>query len=321
MYLKSEPRTLEFYKKHPRVAFQEGHPDIVKSKRHWSHHYKRYSYYMPEPAVSCFSILKKYFKELDYKYEKIPNNFKYRQTFWDLTETALDIMWTIRLSILRSNPIFAGTEFISPISWAIFGSSFLNETHSRTARKYFPTMSDVFSYYDASMWSPHYNIGTIDRAIYCVEDKEQDSLLNLSSIYGKSPNYTLSCAYFLLFDIIKNCGPDCPEFFPVFTNDLTDKSNNPSITANWNNARKKISHHFRSKNSSSTEIISEFKSISTEYNKTSHYEWKCKKPYYIIVANEINKDSIIDGEKYESYEDCKFIDPAYYYGGYESEGY
>jgi hypothetical protein len=54
-----------------------------------------------------------------------------------------------------------------------------------------------------------------------------------------SANFWMSVALLLTYDIIHECGPDCHEFFELFTNDYRDNSDNFDMAA-WEQIRCKI---------------------------------------------------------------------------------
>lgn len=206
-------------KSRPKYCFERGYYERIKTKRHYDTKYDLYHYFLPAKLSPVIRFLKKYFLSLDddsylSPEERVPKEFRFRQTEFEYAEAAIHTFHLIRCRISVNKPIFAGCERVSPCAWAIFGPN----NQGRLARNNFESTKDIFNHYDNLMWGRGgYNITAINRPLNTNPDV--DGLFTLTEIYDKSANYLLAVSLFLLFDIIRKCGPECGEFPFIFTND------------------------------------------------------------------------------------------------------
>jgi hypothetical protein len=201
---------LQYYQKNSREAFYSGftcklHYEVIDSEV-----YEVHKYYFPRDASNRIRWVRKYFQKLDSK--DIPLMYKRRKSWVEYAELALLILNRIHNLTSRNCVIFAGSKCVSPIAWAIFGPS------GGMAQMQFAGIVDIANYYkkqylDSEQCYPvdiHFKKGS-NWAPKIASSFERIPL--------NSPNFWMTVALLLTYDLIHNCGPDCHEFFELFTND------------------------------------------------------------------------------------------------------
>jgi len=205
----------QFYRKCPEKAFLEGYVSSYGWKRIEDTHYLKYHYYMPARMSSVVRHLQKYFESirrttLEADPVQRPST-QIRRSKWDFADTAIKTFMQIRRRIRRNDPIIAGSQEISPCPWAIFGKL----TDERLAKHVFEDMESILSYYTRFLLSKGFN--TVK--VYHSSKRDAGRIRIISKTFSESTNVVLAVALLLLYDIIRNCGPDSCEFLDLWTNE------------------------------------------------------------------------------------------------------
>lgn len=180
--------------------------------------YDLYQYFVPSSLLPVVKFLKKYFQFLDTICES-PQIFSYRNTELEYADTAILALHQIRKAICKGQSIIAGCSKISPVPWAVFGSS--SEIPNKLFRKHFYSVNSILEYYSPFICKSPFVSLKIHRPHHI---NNQDPLQEFSKTYNKGVNFILSASLLLLSDIIKHCGPECPELNCAFTNDIREET-------------------------------------------------------------------------------------------------
>ena len=225
-------RKLEYYDKHPRLAFVESFSQKVRVKRHRSMKYDRYHYYLPSNLSPVLQFLKKYFRLLDDEFANVEQKDRYRHSEFEYPDLAIEMMILVRSKITKGVPIVAGSQAISPVPWAVFGPNVDN----RLCRCHFKTLQDVFVHYGDYISHRGFNVVNVARPHNL--NPELDKWIVLADLYNHSINFVLACALLMLFDLVRYCGPDCYPFHPVFSNDKRRRLDIDLLP--WDRARRAV---------------------------------------------------------------------------------
>jgi hypothetical protein len=218
MYQNSQ---LSYYQKNAKEAFERG----FTTKLHYEHIegtgeiYEVHKYYVPVIIAKKIKWLKWYFENL--VNDGTPLEHRKHKHWIEYAETSMLMLSRIFHSMAKDQTILAGSEYVSPVAWAIFGRS------QRIARHHFKNILDFQKHYHNQLHGIcypieiHFRIGSewakkiankFQRQPYC------------------SANYWMAVAILLTYDIIQNCGPDgAAEFFELFNNDYRIDQRNYNI--------------------------------------------------------------------------------------------
>jgi hypothetical protein len=221
---------LEYYQKHTQAAFAQGFTEKLYNEVVGSEVYEVHKFYLPTKIGKRVKFLRRYFEFLDNEVPK--GHQKRRQSPCEFAETAMFALTRIKMLTEKGYTIIAGSQHVSPIPWAIFGPP-----NQRPARFYYKNIDDLAGQYHNYMHGKMFPIELHFRVGSGLASKLAARHADVE--YLSSPNYWMALGICVLFDIIHNCGPDCHEFYELFTNDYKD---NPQTIdfKQWQRARCKI---------------------------------------------------------------------------------
>jgi len=221
---------LDYYQKNTKQAFREGftmrtHYEVIEPEC-----YQVYKYYLPVNASKKITWVKKYFESLDGL--DIENTFKRRKSHVEFAETALLMLTRINWATMKDRYIVAGSEYVSPIAWCVFGRS----DYAPMSKMHFSNIVEIANHYKNYT---HGNCYPIDIHFRMGSDWANRIAKRFHKPMLKSPNLWMTVALLLTYDLIHNCGPDCSEFFELFTNDYREHSSDFNLDQ-WERLRCKI---------------------------------------------------------------------------------
>lgn len=212
-------KTDSVYDHNAGLAFRDGHYRRYKVKRHRHQKYDLYHHYLPSCLSPMIKLMKKYFATLDSVHVTLPPEQKYRQTEFELFETALNVLHFIRAHIAINDSVVIGSRHVSPYAWAVFGRN----QNQEICKLHFQNMEQLFNHYNkyiALSGIKSFNKVKVPRPYK--QKIANDSLFFLVQLYGYNANNILSVSLFLLFDLLRHAGPDCGLLHSLFTNDKSD---------------------------------------------------------------------------------------------------
>jgi len=216
----------------PKEAFFSGRYYRTKIKRHRKKKYDQYHYYLPVNIAPMLQFFKRYFYELDQFYDDLPPKKRYRQSEFEFPEMAIDALHLIRARIAINEPMITGSPMLSPVAWAVFGPNY----DECWGREHFVNMQDVLRHYKSFIPARGFNPVNIARPLKT--RPELDRLVVFAELFNESVNVILTCGLYLLFDLIRYCGPDCNEFHFLFSNNMNRRQISDIPT--WYQARSRV---------------------------------------------------------------------------------
>jgi hypothetical protein len=219
--MQAQSQLLEHYRLNPNKAWRDGYTTRLYS--HWidADIYDVYQYYMPCHAAKRIRFVKEYFQKIIEP--STPWQFKRRKCWQEFVETSVAILARTDNLMRRNITIIAGSESVNPsIPWALFG-----ECSEIFARFTFKKISDILDHYETYLSGNCYPV-----------EFHFKNMAHLPEKLG-NPNQVVAAALVLVYDIIQECGPDCNEFFDLFTNDFRKNPSNIDMD-DWFNLRCKI---------------------------------------------------------------------------------
>lgn len=182
--------------------------DTQKMYSQWicGEQYDVFRYYIPNRVESRLNTLRKWFRVLDR--DRIPYQYKRRKNPIEHAETAVMILGRIDQLCTLDVPIVAGSGYISSKPWATFG-----EVPNAKSQLQFRDVEDISDYYHNLI------VKGASSASYLHFRVCPNLPMELSNKHNKTVHYVVSMALLLLCDILENVGPDCEEFYDLFTND------------------------------------------------------------------------------------------------------
>lgn len=170
--------------------------------------YNIHKYFVPIAVVNRIKFLRKYFKIMDR--DDTPYRHKKRKNYVEFLETALMILARVDTFISKKIPVVAGSGDLSPLPWATFG--FIHaDVHPQFE---FDTFGSITKHYNYLI---HENSPFVSKLF--AHRREPFLARNMADMYNCSSHMIVSLAICLLYDILIHCGPDCEEFYDLFTND------------------------------------------------------------------------------------------------------
>lgn len=207
---------LDYYKKNAKEAFNIGFTEQIHYEIIGSEVYEVHAFFLPTQIMSKLKNLKRYFKFLDR--DHIPAIYKRRKHYSEYIETALVMLQRVYYSCRRQNTIVAGSKYINPCPWAVFGPGI----ESALARHQFSSILEIASHYIPELCGDCTAVNIHFR-------KNSDWVTRFANKFEKYPaksaNFWVAVALLLLYDLIQYCGPDCGPFFELFTNDIQENIN------------------------------------------------------------------------------------------------
>jgi len=219
---------ITYYQKNTREAFEGGFTTRIHYECLDSEVYEVHKYYLPVKISPRVKWVRRYFKKLDD--QPIDVSHKRRKHWLEYAETALMMLGRIYHLCSKGHRITAGSQYVSPVAWAIFGEG----NPGTMARHQFSSVLEIANHYRSLLQGNCYPID-----IYFKKGHSQLGR-QLASKFKKPPlissNFWMAVALLLIHDIIHECGPDCNEFFELFTNDYRDNSGSFDVIS-WEKLR------------------------------------------------------------------------------------
>lgn len=213
---------LAYFQKHPQSAYSQGFTAKLYHEALADDVYDVYKFYLPTQIAKKVRFLRKYFKYLDDQVDD--PTYKRRKHWCEFAEEAMFVLSRVSHLTEKDYCFPAGSRYVCALPWAIFGPL---ETQ-RMARNYFETIEDVGRHYHNSLHGKCYPVDLHFRKAPELAHKIAKKFKNPPM---SSPNYWMAVGIALTYDIIHNCGPDCHEFFDLFTNDYRDSPDHISPSA------------------------------------------------------------------------------------------
>jgi hypothetical protein len=201
------------------------------TERHGDQCYEVYGYLLPTKLDATVTFLKKYFKVLD-KFSCVPYDYKRRKVYKEFAETAIMILARVEQFLSIKRPLIAGSRYINPAAWAIFG-----EAEDLFPKHSFKDFESICNFYEKRIFKNPNSDNTKKEMFHF---RHEPNLCNqLAAKYDETPHYIMTVALAFLRDIILNCGPDCQEFYDIFTNDYREDAEAIDIDQ-WQELRCKV---------------------------------------------------------------------------------
>lgn len=216
---------VEHYRHNPEEAWKDGFTSKICSEWIDAEVYDIYQYYMPCKAAKKIRFVKQYFQKLT-KQETL---WKYRRrNCWqEFAETAIMILARIDVLIRKDSGIIAGSKMVNAaIPWATFGNYRNSEIFAQNS---FENIPEIFKHYNIYLKGACYPVTFHFRNMENLPQR-------LGQKFKKTPNFIMAAAIVLLADIIQECGPDCHEFFELYTNDTRESPANIDLD-DWFDSR------------------------------------------------------------------------------------
>lgn len=186
--------------------------------------YEVHRYYLPRKIVNRLKFIQKYFRVMNRA--AIPQQYKLRKNEVEYFETAVIIFARLLTMCENDIPFLAGSGFLSPKPWASFG-----EVPEKVSKLEFRDFYDIANYYRPLIANSNATPEYVHFRIV------PNLLMELGDKYRMSPHHLGAIAICLLYDILLNCGPDCEDFYDLFTNDNRDNSAEFIDINDWENLR------------------------------------------------------------------------------------
>lgn len=206
-----------WYIAHPYEAYLSGYNAYLGDIGHVSgEKFQAHNYYLPTDAAKLIPRLHDYFQCLITS-TNIHQERMRRKSYLSAFDTAVGVLQRIDLINSSGATIMIGSRHICPMAWCVIGPE-------PPCQFYQYNFSDVYALIEH--YTRPYNEPCHCQAIsvyhQCggrenlrkVSDKAPDSA-------KLSPNKVMTAAIRFLADLLKYGGPDCTEFFDLYTNDMT----------------------------------------------------------------------------------------------------
>ncbi len=188
--------------------------------------YEVYRYWIPCNLNSKIDVIKKWGQAICR--ESIPKRFRRRKNRSEYAETAVMIFARIDQFISLDIPFTVGSGYLSQNQWATFG-----EVENPNSEHTFRRMADIGYHYKKNI------VGT-GRIAHYFHFRTYPLLAQaLAYKHDTSAHNIMSVAILLLHDLIVNAGPDCEEFYDLFTNDTRVKPEHIDVN-DWRKLRVNI---------------------------------------------------------------------------------
>lgn len=200
---------LGYYQSRPKQAFMDGFVGDTSFEAINETVYRGLKFYIPTNSRKRVKFLKKYFAFVDA--EPQDPEMRRRLNYCEFAETAVTILQRIDSFLTRNHIFVAGSAKVCQIPWAIFG-----KTEKGWSQNKFECMVDISRFYSNFLHGKCYplqlHFKNIPNGLFKLADRFNKFPLN-------NPNFWMGVALNLMYDLIHNCAPDCPEVFELFTND------------------------------------------------------------------------------------------------------
>lgn len=224
--MKDDFEKLEHYRKYAKQGYKKGFTLRIYNEVIDDELYETHQYFVPVQAAKRVRFMKKFFQTLHDT--NIPIDFRRRKSPVEFGETCVNVLQRIDMMCSIDSAIVAGSRYVSGVPWAIFGVD-QSDLFAQNTYKDLPSLARAYKYYLTGNCYPttfHF------RSAPNVPHK-------LAKKYKTNANYVMALALSVCYDVIHNCGPDCFEFFDLFTNDHRESPENFNIDS-WQSLRCKI---------------------------------------------------------------------------------
>jgi len=214
---KNDFKQLERYKKNAKAGYRAGFTLHLYSEQVEDELYETHQYFLPCQVAKRVRFMRNFFQTLHDP--NIPVDYRRRQNPVEFAETCIMVLSRVDMMCSTDSAIVAGSKYVSGVPWAIFG-----ERVDLYAQNDFRDLPQVAQFYKHYLTGACYPISFHFRSAPNLPKK-------IAKKYKKHPNWVMALAVALCYDIVRNCGPDCFEFFDLFTNDSRESPENFNLDA------------------------------------------------------------------------------------------
>lgn len=194
------------YLAHPHEAYRQGYSPLLGEATAGGKVFRAYGYYLPLPIVNRLPPLLQYFQIL-MDGSSAPRSGRRLLTTHEVPDLALSVLKRVERQVDYGGGVFVGSKEISPIAHLYVGT--LHE--QKCAIDKYGSVEDYLLQATAAFQEP-----CDCRPVTLLHEAANPVL---GGFPGKSPNRLMAGAITLLSEIVQHAGPDCEEFFDLFTND------------------------------------------------------------------------------------------------------
>lgn len=198
---------ITYYNKHKKDAFRDGYVEDTSYEKIEDEIYKGYKFFVTKSCFKKATFIRKYFNYIDSKPTK---GMSRRKNWCEWADAILSVFEKIDGFFTRKQTFVAGSQSICAIPWAAFGPT------QRMVKNNFDCITDISRYYKQYLHGDCLGLQTHFKV-------NADFIFKLSKRFHGfplgSPNFWMGVAICLVYDLIHNCGPDCPPLLELYTND------------------------------------------------------------------------------------------------------
>lgn len=219
---------------HPYDAYTEGYNTHIGQMHDGRGTYDAYSYYLPMEVVKLIPVLYDYFNTLIVE-TKIHAERQRRKNHLSAIDIAVSTLDRIDHMNKSDSMVSIGSRHLKPITWAVIGKG------TPTCRLYKFQFHSIYSLIDH--YARRYTNPCHCHPVCVYHHKPYRDIIG-KVIQGSpagqnlSANAVLAASIHFMADLLEHAGPDCTEFFDLFTNDLTCSPDDVDLPL-WRRARDK----------------------------------------------------------------------------------
>lgn len=225
-----------YHMAHPYKAYTDGYNAYLGNMNAGRETFDAYNYYLPMGAVRLIPRLNDYFQTLINDGPQHPDQQR-RRSFLASIDAALSVLCRIKHLNENGDMAVLGSSHLKPITWAVVGKG---EPPCRLYKFQFHSLYSMLEHY----------VRRYDESCHahpvCVYQQSGASggRATLEALVAgmkdrpANVNVFLAGAIHFMVDFLEHAGPDCTDFFDLFTNDLSAGPATVDI-ALWRKARDK----------------------------------------------------------------------------------
>ncbi len=219
---------------HPFEAYSEGHNTYLGQMYDNREVFEAFNYYLPMEVVKLIPVLNDYFNTLITETNINPERQR-RKSVWSSIDTAVGVLHRISHLNSMDEIVYIGSRHLKPVTWAVIGKG---TPKIKLYKFLFQSIYSVIESYTRRYKEPCHCHPV------CVYHQKpyREMLVKLTDACPNdnplSANSFLAAAIHFMVDLLEYGGPDCTEFFDLFTNDLTCSPDDVDLIL-WRKARER----------------------------------------------------------------------------------